>query len=133
MVWAKWEPASAVPEMPYPSASQTSQSVSQLLLSAVLLNTIFSVLAPWVLYELDCVVLQCRRQAFLSAILFCITPANVFMTAAYSESMFALLAFGAMWQLEKRHLWTSTLLFSLASGVHSNGMINAGFLIYAQT
>ncbi|XP_077193825.1 GPI alpha-1,6-mannosyltransferase 2 isoform X1 [Paroedura picta] len=106
---------------------------SRLLLSAALLNAIFSVLASWVLYELGCVVLQCRRQAFLSAILFCITPANVFMAAAYSESMFALLAFAAMWQLEKGRLWTSTLLFSLTSGVRSNGMINAGFLIYAQT
>lgn len=106
---------------------------SQLLLSAALLNTVFSVLASWILYELGCVVLQCRRQAFLSAILFCVTPANVFMAAAYSESMFALLAFGAMWQLEKGWLWTSTLLFSLASGVRSNGMINAGFLLYSQT
>ncbi|XP_048358153.1 GPI mannosyltransferase 2 [Sphaerodactylus townsendi] len=105
---------------------------SRLLLSAALLNTLFSVLASWVLYELGCVVLRCRRQAFLSAILFCITPANVFMAAAYSESMFALLAFGAMWQLEKGRLWTSTLLFSLASGVRSNGVINAGFLVYAQ-
>lgn len=105
---------------------------SRLLLSAALLNTIFSALASWALYELGCVVLQCRRQAFLAATLFCITPANVFMAAAYSESMFALLAFGAMWQLEKGHLWASTLLLSLTSGVRANGVINAGFLLYAQ-
>ncbi|XP_019368027.1 PREDICTED: GPI mannosyltransferase 2 [Gavialis gangeticus] len=106
---------------------------SRLLLSAVLLNTLFSVLAAVVLYELGCVVLQCRRTAFLSAILFCLTPANVFMTAAYSESMFALLAFSAMWQLEKGRSWTSGLLFSFAAGVRSNGVINAGFLLYTQS
>ncbi|XP_062996545.1 GPI mannosyltransferase 2 isoform X2 [Elgaria multicarinata webbii] len=105
---------------------------SRLLLSAALLNGLFSVLASWTLYELSCVVLQCRKKAFLSAVLFCLTPANVFMTAAYSESMFALLVFAAMWQLEKKQRWASTLLFSLATGVRSNGLINAGFLLYSE-
>ncbi|KAH0631185.1 hypothetical protein JD844_005382 [Phrynosoma platyrhinos] len=106
---------------------------SRLLLSAALLNSLFSALASWALYELSCLVLQCRRRAFLSAILFCLTPANIFMAAAYSESMFALLVFGAMWQLEKGQHWASILLFSLATGVRSNGLINAGFLLYSQT
>ncbi|XP_053124322.1 GPI mannosyltransferase 2 isoform X2 [Hemicordylus capensis] len=106
---------------------------SRLLLSAALLNSLFSVLASWALYELGCAVLQCHRKAFLSAIFFCLTPANVFMAAAYSESMFALLVFGAMWQLEKGRRWTSTLLFAVATGVRSNGLINAGFLLYSRT
>ncbi|XP_007429357.1 GPI mannosyltransferase 2 [Python bivittatus] len=106
---------------------------SRLLLSAVLLNALFSALASWSLYELSCVVLQCRRRAFLSAILFCLTPANIFMAAAYSESMFAFLVFSALGWLEKGRCWISLLLFSLATGVRSNGLINAGFLIYSQT
>ncbi|KAM9116476.1 GPI mannosyltransferase 2 isoform 1-T3 [Pangshura tecta] len=106
---------------------------SRLLLSAVLLNALLSVLAAAVLYELGCMVLHCRRMAFLSAVLFCLTPANVFMTAAYSESMFAFLVFSAMLQLEKGQSWTSGLLFSLAAGVRSNGVINTGFLIYSQS
>ncbi|XP_067399417.1 GPI mannosyltransferase 2 isoform X2 [Emydura macquarii macquarii] len=106
---------------------------SRLLLSAVLLNALLSVLAAVVLYELGCIVLRCRRMAFLSAILFCLTPANVFMTAAYSESMFAFLVFSAMLQMEKGQSWTSGLLFSLAAGVRSNGVINTGFLIYSQS
>lgn len=106
---------------------------SCLLLSAVLLNAVFSVLASVGLYELSWAVLQCRRRAFLSAVLFCLTPANVFMAAAYSESLFAFLAFAALWRLEKGHHWLSLLLFSLATGVRSNGLINAGFLIYSQT
>ncbi|XP_066838701.1 GPI mannosyltransferase 2 isoform X1 [Anser cygnoides] len=104
---------------------------SRLLLSAVLLNSLFSVLAAAALYELGCGVLRCRRAAFLAALLFCISPANVFMAAAYSESMFACLAFGAMWRLEKGQSWLSALLFSLASGVRANGLVNAGFFLYS--
>ncbi|KAF1466801.1 GPI mannosyltransferase 2, partial [Megadyptes antipodes antipodes] len=105
---------------------------SRLLLSAVLLNSLFSVLAAAALYKLGCVVLQCRRVAFLAAVLFSVSPANVFMAAAYSESMFAFLAFSAMWQLEKGQSWLSGLLFSLASGVRANGLINAGFFLYSR-
>uniref|UniRef100_A0A8C8R592 GPI mannosyltransferase 2 n=1 Tax=Pelusios castaneus TaxID=367368 RepID=A0A8C8R592_9SAUR len=106
---------------------------SRLLLLAVLLNALLLVLAAVVLYELGRMVLGCRKMAFLSALLFCLTPANVFMTAAYSESMFAFLVFSAMLQLEKGQSWTSGLLFSLAAGVRSNGVINSGFLVYSQS
>ncbi|KFO78076.1 GPI mannosyltransferase 2, partial [Cuculus canorus] len=104
-----------------------------LLLSAVLLNSIFSVLAAAALYKLGCVVLRCRRLAFLAALLFSISPANVFMAAAYSESTFAFLGFGAMWQLEKGQSWLSGLLFFLASGARANGIVNAGFLLYSHS
>lgn len=104
---------------------------SRLILVAVFLNCFFASLAAAVLYRLGCVVLQCRRTAFLSALLFSLTPANVFMAAAYSESFFAFLTFSAMWKLEKRQSWLSCLLFSLATGVRSNGIINAGFIIYS--
>ncbi|XP_057259556.1 GPI mannosyltransferase 2 [Pezoporus wallicus] len=104
---------------------------SRLLLSAVLLNSLFSALAAAGLYQLGCLVLQCRRVAFLAAILFSVSPANVFMAAAYSESMFAFLAFSAMWQLEKGQSWLSGLLFSLAAGVRANGLVNAGFFLYS--
>ncbi|KAJ6663405.1 hypothetical protein lerEdw1_009484 [Lerista edwardsae] len=55
------------------------------------------------------------------------------MAAAYSESLFALLVFGALWQLEKGRCWTSGLLFSAATAVRANGLINSGFLLYSQT
>ncbi|XP_032848054.2 GPI mannosyltransferase 2 [Tyto alba] len=104
---------------------------SRLLLSAILLNSLFSALAAAALYQLGCLVLQRRRVAFLAAVLFSVSPANVFMAAAYSESMFAFLAFSAMWQLEKGQSWLGGLLFSLASGVRANGLINAGFILYS--
>ncbi|NXQ80231.1 PIGV mannosyltransferase, partial [Nyctibius grandis] len=105
---------------------------SRLLLSAVLLNSLFSLLAAAALYELGCAVLRCRGVAFLAAALFSVSPANVFMAAAYSESMFAFLAFSAMWQLEKGQSWLAGLLFSLASGARANGLVNAGFFLYSR-
>ncbi|XP_048468959.1 palmitoyltransferase ZDHHC18-A isoform X1 [Rhincodon typus] len=105
---------------------------SRLLLAAVLLNAVIFVLSAVVLYHLGVVVLRDRRLAFLSSLLFCLTPANVFMSAAYSESMFVLLAFGGMLNLEKGWLVTSCILFSLSAAVRSNGIVNAGFLLYSQ-
>ncbi|XP_006159519.1 GPI mannosyltransferase 2 isoform X3 [Tupaia chinensis] len=105
---------------------------SCLLISAVWLNSLFSVLAAVALHDLGCLVLHCPRQAFYSALLFCLSPANVFLAAGYSEALFALLTFSAMGQLERGRGWTSGLLFTLASGVRSNGLVSVGFLMHSQ-
>ncbi|GCB62714.1 palmitoyltransferase ZDHHC18-A isoform X1 [Scyliorhinus torazame] len=105
---------------------------SRLLLAAVLLNTAIFVLSAVVLYQLSVAVLQDRKLAFLSSLLFCLTPASVFMSAAYSESMFMLLTFSGMLHLEKGKPLTSCILFSLSTAVRSNGIVNAGFLFYSQ-
>ncbi|NXN80055.1 PIGV mannosyltransferase, partial [Bombycilla garrulus] len=108
------------------------QPRSRLLLAAALLNTLLSALAAAALLALGRTVLRRPRRAFLAALLFSLSPAGVFMAAAYSESLFTCLALGAMWQLEKGHGWLATLLFSLASGARANGLVNAGFLLYAR-
>ncbi|XP_074074111.1 GPI mannosyltransferase 2 [Macrotis lagotis] len=105
---------------------------SRLLLAAAGLNALCSALAAAALYRLGCLVLRRRRPAFLAALLFCLSPANVFLAAAYSESLFALLAFSAMGQLERGRGGRAALLFALASAVRSNGLANAGFLLHAQ-
>ncbi|XP_006862314.1 PREDICTED: GPI mannosyltransferase 2 [Chrysochloris asiatica] len=105
---------------------------SCLLISVALLNSLFSVLAAVALHDLSCLVLHSPRQAFYTALLFCLSPANVFLAAGYSEALFALLTFTAMGQLEKGRGWTSGLLFAFATGVRSNGLVNVGFLVYAQ-
>ncbi|KAM7100257.1 GPI mannosyltransferase 2 isoform 3-T8 [Molossus nigricans] len=84
------------------------------------------------LHDLGCLVLHCPRQAFYGALLFCLSPANVFLAAGYSEALFALLTFTAMGQLERGRSWTSGLLFALATGVRSNGLVSIGFLMYSQ-
>ncbi|XP_054576620.1 GPI mannosyltransferase 2 isoform X2 [Eptesicus fuscus] len=98
---------------------------SCLLISVALLNSLFSILAALALHDLGCLVLHCPRQAFYGALLFCLSPANVFLAAGYSEALFALLTFTAMGQLERGRSWTSGLLFALATGVRSNGLYYA--------
>ncbi|XP_067867528.1 palmitoyltransferase ZDHHC18-A isoform X1 [Heterodontus francisci] len=105
---------------------------SRLLLAAMLLNTLIFVLSAVVLYQLGVAVLRDRRLASLSSLLFCLTPASVFMSAAYSESMFVLLAFTGMLHLEKGQPLTSCILFALSTAARSNGIVNAGFLLYSQ-
>ncbi|KAM9687047.1 GPI mannosyltransferase 2 [Trichechus inunguis] len=105
---------------------------SCLLISVALLNSLFSVLAAVALHDLGCLVLHSPHQAFYAALLFCFSPANVFLAAGYSEALFALLTFSAMGQLERSRSWTSGLLFALATGVRSNGLVNIGFLVHAQ-
>lgn len=105
---------------------------SCLLISVASLNSLFSVLATVALHDLSCVVLRCPRQAFYAALLFCLTPANVFLAAGYSEALFAFLTFSAMGQLERGRSWTSGLLFALAAGVRSNGLVSVGFLLHTQ-
>ncbi|XP_059111116.1 GPI mannosyltransferase 2 isoform X2 [Peromyscus eremicus] len=105
---------------------------SCLLLSVALLNFLFSVLAAVALHDLGCLVLRCPRQAFYAAMLFCLSPANVFLAAGYSEALFAFLTFSAMGQLERGRSWASGLLFALATGVRSNGLVSVGFLVHSQ-
>ncbi|KAI5946760.1 GPI mannosyltransferase 2 [Manis javanica] len=105
---------------------------SCLLISVALLNSLFSVLAAVALHDLGCLVLHCPRQAFYGALLFCLSPANIFLAAGYSEALFALLTFSAMGQLERGRSWTSALLFALATGVRSNGLVSVGFLVHSQ-
>eukprot|EP00062_Callorhinchus_milii_P010177 gi/632954741/ref/XP_007893122.1/ PREDICTED: GPI mannosyltransferase 2 [Callorhinchus milii] len=105
---------------------------NRLLLSGVLLNTVLFTLAAGALYKLSCVVLKDHSMATLASLLFCLTPVSVFMSAAYSESMFILLALAGMWQLEIGWSVLGCVFFALATATRSNGTVNAGFLIYLE-
>ncbi|XP_077823831.1 GPI alpha-1,6-mannosyltransferase 2 isoform X2 [Macaca mulatta] len=105
---------------------------SCLLISVASLNFLFFMLAAVALHDLGCLVLHCPRQAFYAALLFCLSPASVFLAAGYSEALFALLTFSAMGQLERGRVWTSGLLFAIATGVRSNGLVSVGFLMHSQ-
>lgn len=118
---------SVLPPFPFPVRPR-----GRLLLAAALLNALLSALAAAALLGLGRAVLRQPRQAFLAALLFSLSPAGVFLAAAYSESMFAVLAFSAMWRLEQGQGWLSGLLFALASGVRANGVVNAGFFLYSR-
>ncbi|XP_077454750.1 palmitoyltransferase ZDHHC18-A [Stigmatopora argus] len=102
----------------------------RLLLAVVLGNSTLFLLSVVALHALSRVVMQDRRLALLSSLLYCITPANVFMTAGYSESLFAALTFGGLFLLEKGLTFRACLALSTATAARSNGLVNIGFLLY---
>ncbi|XP_028326653.1 palmitoyltransferase ZDHHC18-A [Gouania willdenowi] len=102
----------------------------RLLLAVALGNSALFLLSVVALYALSRTVLQDRRLALLSSLLYCITPANVFMTAGYSESLFAALTFGGLFLLEKGFTLRACLALSIATAARSNGLVNTGFLLY---
>ena len=103
---------------------------SVLLISAVVVNTACFVLSAMTLYELGCVVLSSNALAYRAAQFFCINPASIFFSAAYSESCYALLAFRGMLLLERDCWMSSAVFFALSGAARSNGVINIGFLLH---
>lgn len=104
---------------------------SVLLVSAVLINFFCFIQAAKVLYLLSLRVLGDKTLAFRTAQLFCINPASIFFSAAYSETIFALLSFTGMLQLECGNTVWSSLSFGISGLCRSNGLVNAGFVLYA--
>ena len=68
--------------------------------------------------------------SLLSAALFCLTPASVFMSAVYTESVFVCLSFAGMLCVQRSHMYTAMCLFSLAAATCSNGVVLAGYIAY---
>jgi Gpi18-like mannosyltransferase len=82
---------------------------SQLLISGVLLSNACFVGAAIVLLSLSRAVLGNDRRAFVAAALFCISPASIFFSAFYTESIFALLTFGGLRLAHEHHRLTADL------------------------
>lgn len=102
----------------------------RLLLAVALANSALFLLSALALHGLGRAVLRERRLALLSSLLYCVTPANVFMTAGYSESLFAALTFGGLFLLERGLPLRAGLALAIAAAARANGLINAGFLLY---
>ena len=97
-----------------------------------MLNFILFLCAADVLYRLSRLVLKDEYLAYKSALLFCVNPASVFFSAPYSESLFALATFSALLALEAGGEMglASGVFLGLATAARSNGLVNAGFVLY---
>ena len=113
----------------YPFSFFTSYR-SVALMSGVAINFIAFPFTTSALYLLTHEITRNRRLSFLAAALFCINPASVFMTAVYTECLFALFVFLGLFLLEKHWDWLATLSFSLAAATRSNGILLCGFLAF---
>ncbi|KAL8603816.1 hypothetical protein ACOMHN_058551 [Nucella lapillus] len=106
-------------------------SVSSLLLiSGVVVNVVLFVVAAVVLLRLGYAVTQDSRLSYLAAVLFCINPASIFMTAPYTETLFACLSFGGMLCIRQQKLLMGTILIGASALTRSNGVVSFGFIIH---
>ena len=103
---------------------------SVLLISGCFLNLAVFPLTVASLYLLTLHVSRNRQLSLLTAALFCINPASVFMSAVYTECLFALFTFSGLLALEKERSWIATLLFMLAVATRSNGIVLCGYIGY---
>jgi len=103
---------------------------SALILSAVGVNLTAFVLAAVTLHELSRKVLRDEYLAYKSALFFCLNPASVFFSAAYSESLHAAVSFGLMLKVERGFSFKMALLLAASTASRSNGLLNMGFVAY---
>lgn len=112
----------------------------QLLVVATLLNLALFVACAVVLWHLAQAIAHeqfgatrrrdCNRIAKGAVLLFCVNPASIFFTAAYSESLFALLSFGGLYLgAYRRRLFAGAFLFLLSGLCRSNGVLNSLLLL----
>ena len=103
---------------------------SVLLITAVAVNLICFIQSAKMLYALGVKVLGDDMLSYKAAQLYCINPASIFFSAAYSESMFALMSFWGMFYVEDGSLLKAALFFSLSAGTRANGIVNAGYILH---
>ena len=103
---------------------------SALRLSAVLLNGACFTTAAVALYELSRKVLKDEFLAYKAALYFCINPASVFFSAAYSEALHCAISFFAMLKVEKAFSIKMGLLLGASTAVRANAILNLGFPLY---
>ena len=103
---------------------------SVLLVGGVVINMAAFITAAVLLYLLTMEITHHHSLSLLSAALFCLTPASVFMSAVYTESVFVCLSFAGMLCVQRSKLYTAMCLFSLAAATRSNGVVLAGYIVY---
>lgn len=98
---------------------------------AIVFNNIIFVFAALILFHLTLHVHKNIEIAYNSAVLFCFNPASIFFSAPYSESLFAFTTFYGMYHVVHENVWRTTLFFCFSMLNRSNGLLNAGFLLYS--
>ncbi|KJE96876.1 hypothetical protein CAOG_007129 [Capsaspora owczarzaki ATCC 30864] len=121
-------------------------SASSLLIAAAFVSNVCFVIATIGLFLLSKRVLNTDRHAGIVAALFMLNPANIFFSAAYTESLFAALTFWAFYFAERafnpvqsRRAWlwhgTCAITLALSSLNRGNGMVSVAlplFLLVSQ-
>ena len=105
-------------------------SKDAILVSAVAINIGAFIMTGLLLYQLTNGVFHRPSISHITIILYCINPANIFMTTAYSEGVFMLLVISGLLCLHHHYDWVTMVIFMLAGYTRSNGILLAGFLVW---
>ena len=70
--------------------------------------------------------------AHAATVIFMINPAGIFFNSCYTESAYFCFFITGFYFLvtEKPNSWMATFCFTIASGIRSNGILNAGFIAH---
>lgn len=102
---------------------------SSIIIAAILVNTTCFVKSAIIFYDLSKTVLQKTSVAYKAAILYCVNPASIFLSAVYTESLFAYLTYYSILRSIKLDQYVHFPI-GLSILTRSNGMLNIGFPIY---
>jgi len=105
--------------------------VSAIKVSAIFVNLGCFLLAVDAFYDLSRKTLKDEYLAYKAGLLFAINPASIFFSAAYSESLNALLTFYALNKINKCLSAKTCVLVCFASATRSNSILNAGYILYS--
>lgn len=109
-----------------PSASLRNR----LLLTAIVLNVFAFVEAAKTLHRLTLHIYGDQRIANIAVILFCINPASIFFTTAYTESVFCCMSFKVMLACAEGRFLSAALPLAASMSCRSNGILNFDFIAY---
>ncbi|KAG0238296.1 hypothetical protein BGW41_008209 [Actinomortierella wolfii] len=101
-----------------------------IVISGILIANISFIIAAVQLYRLSRQLFRDEKFAFLTGVLYTLTPSGIFMSAVYAESIFAALTFTGMIFAAKKQYLLAALTWSLSSTARSNGILYAGFFFY---
>ena len=98
--------------------------------AGVLVSNALFIVAACCLHALGDRVLRDRALARAAACLFCVAPASVFFSSAYSDATYAACAFGGMLLLEDGNHWAASFTLATATACRANGLLNMLPLVY---
>ncbi|RUS21599.1 GPI mannosyltransferase 2 [Endogone sp. FLAS-F59071] len=104
-----------------------------IVIAGTLISNISFILAAGELYRLTRAVFpEQPRLAFLTGLAYIFTPSSMFMSAFYTESLFALLSFWGMREWADGRNWSAAVAWATAGGVRSNALVYAGFFVWKE-
>eukprot|EP00053_Salpingoeca_punica_P018044 m.175366 g.175366 ORF g.175366 m.175366 type:complete len:460 (+) comp17345_c0_seq2:299-1678(+) len=100
-----------------------------ILAAAVLVSNLCFIASVAAFYALSVQTVGSAKTAWIATVLYVWNPSAVFMSAAYSESIFALFCFLGLLALQRHKDWVAALCFALCAAARSNGIVFAGMFV----